>query len=491
MFGMFAPSVPQVKRSIPSAPSPAPSKVALPPPRPLPTSNQSSALALGKTMFGVAPAPSKLPPTSAPAFRLPTEAEARDNPDLVISLDLTPPAGVPIASSALQPAPVTVAAETPVDLPGLDFTPQASEGTPTDLPPPGKGKPFSLPQPKGGANGTDGTGGTDGGTSGESRQARNPSLAGRLTADARNTLDLLQWAVRAYLRKPAPFFLLAAMLVLPASILQSCLLAGVARDPDASALALRVSTVDFSARKATLAARIQASQARGEIDKQAAAELAALTSVETASASPVMDKASEGGGWIREKIALLIQALLLFGLAIPIACGALAIATADHLGGATLPGLGDIWPILLARAEFFLISLVPAALLVAVGHALFVLPGLVLSVLFVFIPHVVLFEKRGGRPALARSIELVRSDTVRVVLAFLSFALLGFAAAMLTELLLPTTGSRAVVFLHFIISDLLSVAILPVPALILARIYLNLRSRAGATAERLSRAARA
>jgi hypothetical protein len=153
--------------------------------------------------------------------------------------------------------------------------------------------------------------------------------------------------------------------------------------------------------------------------------------------------------------------------------------------------MGDIWPILLARGELFLISLVPAALLVALGHVLFVLPGLVLSVLFVFIPHAVLFEKRGGRPALARSIELVRSDAVRVVLAFLSFALLGFVAATLTELLLPTSGSRAVVFLHFIISDLLSVAILPVPALILARIYLDLRARAGATPERLSRAARA
>jgi hypothetical protein len=431
-------------------------------------------------MFGVAPAGPKLPLPPAPQNRLPTEAEARENPDLVISLDVTPPAGIHIAAAA--PAPTPTHAESPVDLPGLEFAPQANEGTPTDLPPPGRGKPFPLPQPRDE---------TAGAASGEARQARNASFAGRLTADARSTLDLFEWAVGAYLRKPVPFFLLAAMLVLPASLLQSCLLAGVARGPDASALALRATTVDFSARKAALAARIQVSQARGEIDKQAAAELAALTSVETAQAPTGTDKAGEGGGWIREKLMILIQGLLLFGLAIPIACGALAIATADQRGGAALPGMGDIWPILLARGELFLISLVPAALLVAAGHVLFVVPGLVLSVLFVFIPHAVLFEKRGGRPALERSIELVRSDAVRVVLAFLSFALLGFAAATLTEVLLPTSGSRAVVFLHFIISDLLSVAILPVPALMLARIYLDLRSRAGATAERLSRAARA
>ena len=488
MFGMFTPSVPRA----PVAPSPVPragksipptpSPVALPAPRSLPPSNQSSALALGKTMFGVAPSSPKLPPPSAPQIRLPTEAEARENPDLVISLDLTPPAGVRTAPRAHQSVPVTASAETPVDLPRVEFTPQASNEPPTDLPPPGKGKPFPLPQPHKGSNGS---------VPGEASQAGDASLAARLTTDARSTLDLFQWALGVYLRKPAPFFLLAAMLVLPASMLQSCLLAGVARGPDASALAQRLTTVDFSARKLALAARIQASQSRGEMDKQAAAELAALTSVETAQAPTVADKASEGGGWIREKLALLIQGLLIFGLAVPIACGALAIATADHRGGAALPSMGDIWPILLARGELFLISLLPAALLVAIGHALFVLPGLVLSVLFVFIPHAVLFEKRGGRPALERSIELVRSDAVRVVLAFLSFALLGFAAATLTELLLPFSGSRAVVFLHFLISDLLSVAILPVPALILARIYLDLRARAGATPERLSRAARA
>jgi hypothetical protein len=496
-IGAAAPSVQKTLFGVPSAlfpPAPEPRKdippsvVALPAPRPLPPSNQSSALALGKTMFGVAPASPKLPPAAAPPIRLPTEAEARENPDLVISLDLTPPAGTQASARerAAKKAPDTTSTLAPVDLPGGEWSAQAGdgevpappEGTPTDLPPPGKGKPFALPQPK------------DGAGSGQAKHARNASFADRLTADTRSVFDLFQWTLATYLRKPAPLFLLAALLVLPASILQSCLLAGVARGPDAATLAQRVSTVDFSARKAALAARIQASQARGEIDRQAAAELAALTTVETTQVPLPEEKSGEGGGWLREKLALFIQGLLLFGLAFPVACGMLAIATADLQGGAALPGFGDLWPILLARGELFLISLVPAALLVAAGHALFVLPGLVLSVLFVFVPHVVLFEKRGGRPALSRSIELVRSDAVRVVLAFLSFALLGFAAATLTELLLPTSGSRAVVFLHFLMGDLLSVAILPVPALILARIYLDLRARTGATPERLSRAAR-
>ena len=460
-----------------------PSAVVLPPPRAQPPGNQSSAMALGKTMFGVPSAPPKLPAPATPPIRLPTEAEARENPDLVISLDLTPPAGTQVAArprTVVKPSDTALA---PVDLPRMELpresgageVPAPPEETPTDLPAPGKGKPFALPQPKRGA------------ASGQAGR-RNAGYADRLTADTRSVFDLFQWALATYLRKPAPLFLLVAMLVLPASVLQSCLLAGLARGSDATTLAQRAATVDFSARKAALAARIQASQARGEIDKQAAAELANLTTAETVPLPE--EKSGVGGGWWRERLALLIQGLLLFGLAFPIGCGTLAIAAVDEQGGAAMPGFGDIWPILLARGELFLVSLVPAAVLVALGHALFVLPGLVLGVLFVFVPHVVLFEKRGGRAALTRSIELVKGDAVRVVLAFLLFALLGFAAATLTGILLPAAGSRAVVFLHFLVGDLLSVAILPVPALILARIYLDLRAPTGATAERLSRAAR-
>ncbi len=498
--GAQAASVERTLFGVPASlapPAPEPSRAAppvtLPPPRPLPPSkpgNRSSALALGKTMFGMATPSAKLPPPSPPPPRLPTEAEARDNPNLVIRLDLTPTPSAKVATgSTREAAPDILGIDTPVDLPdlpsagmpanadGIDPTPTGE--TPTDLPPPGKGKTFALPQPAGGA------------TSGDARRgAKGGNLPERLTADARSVLDLFRWAVDSYLRKPVPFFVLVAVLVLPASVLQSCLLAGVAHGPDASAFTGSAATVDFSARKAALAARIQASQAKGEIDKQAAAELAALTAVETTQVRAPEEKPGEGG-WLREKLALLIQGLLLFGLAFPVACGALALATADQQGGAALPSIGDLWPILLARGELFLVSLIPAAVLVAVGNALFVLPGLVLSALFVFVPHAVLFEKRGGRAALSRSIELVRSDAVRVTLAFLSFALLGFVSATLTELVLPASGSRAVVFLHFVASDLLAIAVLPVPAMVLARIYIDLRSRTGANPERLSRAARA
>jgi hypothetical protein len=472
----------------------------------------------GKTMFGVPPAP--VPPTAKPvqaksAFaatmiatpvrlpapkhpipRLPSAEEVRRNPNLVISLEVTPPPSQPSAprqsgGNSPQVSPAPPGSDTTVDLPDVgppvDLPPapvpglavEVREGTPTDLPKPGSGPRFVLPEPPPIAAGD---------ASGQGRTPTAGSFGERLTADVKSVVSLLGWASTLYLGRPTQLFVLAAFLVLPTSILQSCLVAGVTSR--STSLAPYATTVDFSARKAELALRIQQSHAQGQLDQQAAAELAALTATETARPSVPTEKAPESLGWLRERLAFFIQGLLILGLAFPIACGILAVALFDRESGAALPAFADVWPILVSRGELFLVTLLPAALLVALGHALFVLPGLVLSTLFLFLPHVVLFEKKGGRNALERSIALTKGDPVRTVLTLLSFALAGFAVALLTELLLPTSGTRAVAFLHFITCDLLAVAFLPIPALVLARIYLDLRGRSGANPESLSRAAR-
>jgi hypothetical protein len=466
------------------------------PPAPIPPLAKPSARRSGFASTLLAPPAVRLPAPKSPLPRLPTAEEVRQNPNLVISLDVTPP---PSRPSSIRPAGgnmrdlalASTGSETPVDLPDVgppvdllaridgENVSRPGEGTPTDLPKPGSGRRFALPEPpeSAGADPASGSG-----------QRPAGSFAGRLALDVKSVIDLLSWASTLYLGRPKHFFLLAAFLVLPASILQSCLVAGIASR--STSLAPSVVTVDFSARKAELAARIQESQARGQMDRQAAAELAALTAVETAHLPLPGVEVRESAGWVRERLALFIQGLLILGLAFPVACGTLAIALFDRESGAALPALADVWPILVSRSELILISLLPAALLVAVGNALFVLPGLVLSVLFLFVPHVVLFEKKGGRDALRRSIELTKSDPIRAVLTFVTFALAGAAVAVFTELLLPTSGSRAVAFLHFIACDLLAVAVLPIPGLVLARVYLDLRARSGSSSEALSRAAR-
>jgi hypothetical protein len=450
--------------------------------------------------------------------RLPTQEEVRANPELVISLDVTPPAGYPNSRANLAkpgPAPRTnpvpssktsqaamdafvprapqpnppaspapKVSEVPVDLPAsivvsagaspapaqVAATPPA--GAPVDLPPPGTGQRFMLPLPA------------------DETARRTPPESSRIVRDAGMVAGLARWAAGSYLHNIRPFLLLAALLVLPASMLQSCLLAATLPDPDIAVVVKLGATVDFSARKAELAAQIRQAQARGQLDGKAVAELAALSSVEGTLVPMVSSTKPSTGGWLRARLAALIQGFLLLGLALPLALAALALATIDREGGGGLTGFPDVWPILVARAELFLVTLVPAALLVGLGHALFVLPGLVLSLLFIFLPHVVLFEKRGGREALARSIELLRTDVRRALLAFVLFGLVGFAAALLAGLLFPPSGSRAMVFVHFMVADGLAVAALPIPAMVLARLYLDIRARTGAVAQRLSRAAR-
>jgi hypothetical protein len=537
LFGVAPPPVVPGKPPADSGRKLTPIAVSLPPPKPAPT----PAAALAKTMFGTVPAPSTgsppkpivspakpvaapaRPPVASPAPaapRLPTAQEARDNPDLVISLDVTPPAGYPVkATPALRPArpatespmprqpasPAPPAREArkdapPVDLSlDLDFSavgpPPARERPPTveapvdlppaatgrrlptvevpvDLPPAGAGHRFMLPQPI------------------DETVRRTPVESSRIGRDARLVLELTRWAAGNYLRNPKQLLLLTAFLVLPASVMQSCLLAATVAVPETTATTKLGATVDFSGRKADLAKKIQQAQTRGMVDNKAVAELAALNSVENTVVPLPTTKEPAGKGWFRARLASLIQGFLLLGLALPLALAALGLATVDQHGGAALPGLSDVWAVLVARAELVLVSLLPAALLVALGHALFVLPGLVLNLLFIFLPHVVLFERRSGRDALERSLDLVRTDARRAILAFLLFGAVGFLAATLAELVFPPSGSRAVVFVHYLLADGLAMLVFPIPALVLARLYIDIRARTGALAERLSRAAR-
>jgi hypothetical protein len=279
------------------------------------------------------------------------------------------------------------------------------------------------------------------------------------------------------------------MLVLPASFLHSCLATALVPPPAGNVLAQGATTAHFEQRKAELARRIQEAQARGEMDSEAAVALAALTAAGITPVASATTEVNVRGNWLRFRLIMIIQGLLVLGLAFPLACGFLALAYFDYQSGAAMPGLADVWPILVARVRLFLVALLPAALLVALGYALFIVPGLVLSVLFLFLPQVVIFEKKGGRTALSRSIELAKEDPIRGTLAFLSFALATAVVVLGAEQLLPTDASRAVAFLHFLVCDLLAVAVLPIPALVLARLYLELRGER-TNAESLSRAAR-
>jgi hypothetical protein len=316
----------------------------------------------------------------------------------------------------------------------------------------------------------------------------------RVSADALAALRLLAEAITIYRRNWSPLLLLVAILLLPVTAAKSCMVAAVMGSAAPSPLVDgSAATVDFSRAKQELVRRAEASRAQGKIDKAALAELAALETVSAASAvgaGAAVEVPSTVAVVARWLAAVLATGFLVFGLAVPLAHASLTVALVDQRVGASLPSFIDVGVLLWRRRLRFITALLPAAALVALGSALFFLPGLLVAVLFLFVPAVVLFERAAGKAALARSMALVRTDAVRVIVVALAAAVLGAAVFVLADLVMPESSRRIMVFLRIFLGDLLMVVGLPVPALAVARLYLDLRGREGVDADALARAAR-
>jgi hypothetical protein len=316
----------------------------------------------------------------------------------------------------------------------------------------------------------------------------------RIGADAMAGLRLLAEAGTLYLRAWRPLLLLVAILLLPVAAAKSCMVAAVTGSAVPSPLIDgSATTVDFSRVKQELARRIQASSVAGKVDKAALAELNALQAVSSAGAVGAGAAVEVPSGvavvarWIA---AALLTGLLVFGLAVPLAYATLTLALVDQCAGASLPSFMDVGVLLWRRRLRLVTALVPAAALVAVGSALFLLPGLIAAGLLIFVPVVVLFERTSGKAALVRSMVLVRTDVVRVIVVVLAAALLAAAFSGLADLATPESSRRIMVFLRTFLADLLIIASLPVPALAAARLYIDLRGRDGVDAAALAHAAR-
>jgi hypothetical protein len=171
----------------------------------------------------------------------------------------------------------------------------------------------------------------------------------------------------------------------------------------------------------------------------------------------------------------------LYGVAISLTTGALTIAAADRvLGGSA--DWRQVWSLLAKRLGLLLSALVPAGVVFAIGMLLLVIPGLIAALLFALVAPVVLIEGLRGTAALKRSVELVRSDWLRVALVILVFGLLTGLARLLAYIIIR--GSA--VFALALFSDLFTLVLLPVPVLGLALLYFDIRrKRDGFTSDRL------
>jgi hypothetical protein len=257
-----------------------------------------------------------------------------------------------------------------------------------------------------------------------------PVAAGLPPPDAppRGVGELLQQAVFLYRSHARVFLTTAAVLFLPASLLCS------------AALALLM---------ARAGATVGAAAAAGTGLAQGALAAFLLGVL----------------GWV-------VMALIVYGLVMPLTSGALTIAVADRVLGLSSTWR-EHWRLLLGRLGLLLSALIPAAVLCMIGYAFLIIPGLVLSFLFAFVPTVVLLEGVGGTAALRRSVALVRSDWPRVALVFITFAFLNVVAHMVGAFFVP----RSAVFAGHVLGDLLTLVLLPVPVMGAVLLYLDLRRR--------------
>ncbi len=182
-----------------------------------------------------------------------------------------------------------------------------------------------------------------------------------------------------------------------------------------------------------------------------------------------------GGGfavYMLGALGTMVTAFFLYGIIVPLTNGALTIAVADRVLGGNA-GWREVWMLLFRRLGMLLSALVPAALVVAFGFVFFVIPGLVLGLLFVFVSPVVLIEGLRGRAALERSTTLVRSDWLRVALVTVTFAVVRGVAQIVANLLVP----RGAIFLDSLLSDLVTMVLLPVPVLGMVLLYFDIRRK--------------
>jgi hypothetical protein len=259
------------------------------------------------------------------------------------------------------------------------------------------------------------------------------------TSSEKGVWDLMREALQLYRAHARVFLTTAAVLVVPGSLVRSC----------ATAAVLSPAIADISAPPGG--------------DPMSRIALGGVTA-----------GLLELAGWA-------VTALILYGLVLPLTQAALTIAVADRILGGRATWR-EHWMLLFRRLGLLLTAVLPVAVLELVAYSLFVIPGLLVSLIFVFVTPVVLLERIGGLEALRRSYTLVRADWLRTALLFLTFGLLNSLAHWLAGLFIP----RGAVFFGNFLGDLLLLLVMPVPIIAAVLLYFDLRRHTdGLTDDRL------
>ncbi len=293
---------------------------------------------------------------------------------------------------------------------------------------------------------------------------------------ALGVFDLLKDAYGLYRRHARAVLVTCAIAFVPASLVKSCAYAAVTV-PQVTATAAvdalkNLQTEDLQAsQRALQEAYTQHADAK-TIQRLQADQTRLLEEVGRRSMLATSAAMGSFTAFILGVLGTLITTFFVFGIIVPLTNGALTIFVAD----ATLGGDGGwrfAWNLLWHRIGPLLMTVFPAACLIAFGFIMFWIPGLVLGLLFAFVAPVVLLEGKRGRYALRRSIDLVGPDWLRVALMIVSLAVLNVVAQTIVAIFVP----RSAPFIGAVLSDLVTMLFLPLPVIAMVLLYFDIRRK--------------
>jgi len=296
----------------------------------------------------------------------------------------------------------------------------------------------------------------------------NPSASETPPPADKGVADILVESFRLYRAHARPVMLICALLFVPASLAKSCVMSALLTPKLAAGSPAKVAEM---ARDAEAAGSALAEAYARNADTETIARLQRENQQRLEEIARAADAPGRFTLWVLGVLATLVSALA-FATAVPLTAGALTIAVADRVtGGRT--GWVEAWMLLLGRLGRLLAAVVPAAGLIAIGHVLWVIPGLVVAFCFALVAQVAVIEGLGGAAALRRSVQLVGSDWLRVALLLAVFLALTWSARLLAELVVPATA----IFLTGLVGDLLTLAVMPLPLIAGTLLYLDVRKR--------------
>jgi hypothetical protein len=288
--------------------------------------------------------------------------------------------------------------------------------------------------------------------------------------------DILKEAYEMYRKHARALLITCAVLFVPASLVKSCAVAAIMAPAAAAAANLEATAAlqsdDLEASKQALQEAYKHNADAPTIDKLQAEQARLLKELgrrSTMAASAAMGSFTL---FILGLLGTLVTAFFVYGVVVPLTNGALTITVADRILGGDA-GWREVWMLLFRRLGPLLTAVIPAALLIAVGFVVLIIPGLVLGLLFAFVSPVVLIEGRRGRAALQRSAELVSSDWLRVAIMILVFGVMRWAAQIIAGILIP----RSALFIGSLFGDLVTMIFLPLPVLGMVLLYFDIRRK--------------